>query len=137
MAKTWTSQTLPPFTVAADRAWVTVNPTTGTSDGPDDPVEITVTINRQLMPAGQTATITVSAAGIVPQTVTVIAQGGLAANFTANKQTVVPGENVTFTDTSFVATDVGPIDTWLWTFGDGATSPLQNPTHPYAAIGVL
>ena len=25
--------------------------------------------------------------------------------------------------------------TWLWKFGDGATSTLQNPTHPYTALG--
>lgn len=34
-----------------------------------------------------------------------------------------------FTDTSKGATG------WLWSFGDGATSTAQNPTHTYAAFG--
>ncbi len=35
-----------------------------------------------------------------------------------------------FTDQSANAT------TWAWTFGDGGTSTLQNPSHTYAAAGV-
>ena len=34
-----------------------------------------------------------------------------------------------FTDASIGA------DEWLWNFGDGNTSTLQNPTHTYAALG--
>ncbi len=34
--------------------------------------------------------------------------------------------NVTFTDAS-----TGSPASWLWTFGDGATSTLQNPSHSY------
>lgn len=30
---------------------------------------------------------------------------------------------------------VPPIRTWAWTFGDGAVSALQNPTHQYASAG--
>jgi PKD repeat protein len=42
---------------------------------------------------------------------------------------------VTFTDGSATsAAACGDIiTTWLWTFGDGATSNLQNPTHTYPA----
>lgn len=36
---------------------------------------------------------------------------------------------VTFTDNS-----VGAVS-WLWNFGDGSTSTLQNPTHTYTAAG--
>lgn len=36
---------------------------------------------------------------------------------------------VTFTNTSTNATS------WLWNFGDGATSPDQNPTHSYTTSG--
>ena len=40
---------------------------------------------------------------------------------------------VTFTDTS---TDSdGRIVGWSWNFGDGGTSPLQNPAHTYAGSG--
>ena len=37
---------------------------------------------------------------------------------------------VNFTDAS-----TGPVDIWLWRFGDGTTSALQNPSHTYAAVG--
>lgn len=40
------------------------------------------------------------------------------------------GELVTFTDTSS-----GPVGSWSWAFGDGATSELQNPTHSYEVAG--
>ncbi|HLP60548.1 MAG TPA: PKD domain-containing protein, partial [Candidatus Deferrimicrobium sp.] len=40
---------------------------------------------------------------------------------------------VNFTNTS---TDPdGTVVSWLWDFGDGATSTLQNPSHTYAAAG--
>ncbi|MEO7215377.1 PKD domain-containing protein [Mucilaginibacter sp.] len=44
-----------------------------------------------------------------------------------------PGEPVQFTD----ATDAkgSELKTWLWDFGDGTTSSLQNPEHIYAATG--
>jgi PKD repeat protein len=29
----------------------------------------------------------------------------------------------------------GTLQTWMWTFGDGSTSTLQNPPHSYAAAG--
>jgi PKD repeat protein len=40
------------------------------------------------------------------------------------------GRTITFTDSSS-DTD-GAIASWNWTFGDGGTSSLQNPTHVYA-----
>jgi PKD repeat protein len=48
----------------------------------------------------------------------------------------VPGVAVSFNGS---ATDPGANDvsgcTYLWTFGDGTTSTLENPTHAYAAVG--
>lgn len=38
--------------------------------------------------------------------------------------------NVTFTDTT-----KGNPTSWKWSFGDGSTSPLQNPVHTYALAG--
>ena len=38
--------------------------------------------------------------------------------------------SIGFTDLS-----TGVIDSWLWQFGDGATSTEQNPTHAYASSG--
>lgn len=37
-----------------------------------------------------------------------------------------------FQDMSF-----GNVNSWLWNFGDGATSTEQNPTHTYASSGVF
>ncbi|HEU4719500.1 MAG TPA: nidogen-like domain-containing protein [Bacteroidia bacterium] len=50
-----------------------------------------------------------------------------AVSFTMNPPPVQPmGVNVQFTDNTPGATS------WLWDFGDGQTSVLQNPTHTYA-----
>lgn len=38
---------------------------------------------------------------------------------------------VNFTDLS-----IGPVDSWLWDFGDGNTDTLEDPTHVYATPGV-
>lgn len=48
------------------------------------------------------------------------------ANFTASPTTITSGGTVTFTDTS-----TNNPTSWLWTFGDGTTSTLRNPTHTY------
>jgi PKD repeat protein len=51
------------------------------------------------------------------------------AAFTSSTSTLT----ATFTDTS---TDLdGTIVAWAWTFGDGATSALQNPSRTYASAG--
>lgn len=52
-----------------------------------------------------------------------IARFNNGVNCTVNKQ------QVTFTDLSTGATS------WLWNFGDGNTSTLQNPVHTYATLG--
>ena len=51
------------------------------------------------------------------------------ADFTSNIDTTCTGE-IQFYDNS----TNGPTS-WLWNFGDGNTSPLQNPTHIYGASG--
>ncbi|MGA2940378.1 MAG: PKD domain-containing protein, partial [Syntrophobacteraceae bacterium] len=38
---------------------------------------------------------------------------------------------VTFQDTSTCSDPSDPVTSWLWNFGDGATSTAQNPTHTY------
>jgi len=50
------------------------------------------------------------------------------AAFTSAPNSGTAPLNVAFTDTS-----TGTITSWLWSFGDGATSTLQNPTHSFAA----
>jgi PKD repeat protein len=41
--------------------------------------------------------------------------------------------NINFTDQS--ASPSGNITTWSWTFGDGTSSTLQNPSHDYVGAG--
>ena len=57
---------------------------------------------------------------------------GPIPEFTATPRSgqVPPSLNVAFTDTS-----TGGPTTWLWTFGDGATSTSRNPTHTYSSAG--
>ena len=49
--------------------------------------------------------------------------------FDADKIRSYTGKAIQFTDASYKATS------WSWTFGDGATSTLQNPSHSYASPG--
>ncbi|MBI5092446.1 MAG: PKD domain-containing protein, partial [Candidatus Hydrogenedentes bacterium] len=56
------------------------------------------------------------------------------ASFTANGERFVIGDTVQFLDESRPP-EGGSITSWLWTFGDGATSTEQNPAHAYNAAG--
>lgn len=51
------------------------------------------------------------------------------ANFSAVPIPVCGRQTVYFTDLSI------PADEWLWDFGDGSTSMIQNPTHSYNDTG--
>ncbi|GAB6286709.1 MAG: hypothetical protein STSR0009_29120 [Methanoregula sp.] len=53
-----------------------------------------------------------------------------SAGFTSNTVAGITPLSVTFTDQSS-----GAPTSWFWNFGDGTTSPLQNPTHTYTATG--
>jgi PKD repeat protein len=52
------------------------------------------------------------------------------ANFAANYLVGNAPLTVTFTDSS-----VHEPTSWAWTFGDGGTSALQNPSHTYTTLG--
>jgi len=52
------------------------------------------------------------------------------ADFSLDKTQAFAGEIITFTDLS------SPVpNSWNWSFGDGTTSTLQNPTHSYTSSG--
>src|SRR5690242_11723915 len=53
------------------------------------------------------------------------------AAFSADDTSITVGTEIEFTDSS-----TNDPTAWLWNFGDGNTSTLQNPTHTYAAAGV-
>jgi chitodextrinase len=90
----------------------------------------------------QNPTRTYATQGNYKVTLTVIGSGGTStatnfitlaipqtAAFSAFPMVGTAPLNVTFTDQS---TGPGPL-TYKWDFGDGGTSSLQNPTHPYKA----
>jgi PKD repeat protein len=54
------------------------------------------------------------------------------AAFPAPSGNPVVGQSLAFTDTS-----TGGATAWTWTFGDGGTSTLQNPTHTYLVAGTF
>ena len=71
--------------------------------------------------ASTTASITISGVykGVPP-----------VPDFTYTPGSPITGESVVFTGTS-----TGSPVSWSWTFGDGGTSSLQNPTHTYTSMG--
>ncbi|MEZ5359608.1 MAG: PKD domain-containing protein [Candidatus Zixiibacteriota bacterium] len=52
------------------------------------------------------------------------------ADFSAKPRSICTGGEVAFADNSTHAL------TWIWDFGDGATSTVQNPTHTYTTAGI-
>jgi PKD repeat protein len=55
------------------------------------------------------------------------------ANFSWSPEPQDEGSPVQFTDLSYSFPDV--IVSWVWTFGDGGTSSIQNPSHTYGDDG--
>ena len=53
------------------------------------------------------------------------------ASFTSNSTSTCIGTSINFTG-NFTS---GTPNSWLWNFGDGTTSTLQNPTHTYSSAG--
>ena len=53
-------------------------------------------------------------------------------DFNSNKNIACVGENISFFDLS---TSSNTITNWLWDFGDGVTSSLQNASHQYSSSG--
>lgn len=68
-----------------------------------------------------------------PVSLTVIAPT-VAASFSHSTPAVI-STTVAFTDTS--TTNGSAISTWMWTFGDGVTSTLRNPSHVFDAEGAV
>lgn len=55
------------------------------------------------------------------------------SNWTAGVNYQSCSTTMQFTDVS--TSSLGNVQSWAWTFGDGGTSNLQNPSHTYAAPG--
>ena len=98
------------FQVFSNKEWIVLDAAGGTSTGPDDPVTIQVDLNRALLANGSnSATITVSAAGVTSRTIQI----------TATK----PQPAISVSGTSF---DFGRTATqWsfdVWNSGDAGTT---------------
>jgi PKD repeat protein len=68
--------------------------------------------------------------GYIVKTLTITSAVAPTANFSATPLTGAAPQTVTFTDLS-TQSPTG----WSWSFGDGSSSVLQNPTHTYTAGG--
>jgi len=62
----------------------------------------------------------------------IVADDKPVANFNANPRDVCAKFDVLFNDLS-----TGNITRWLWDFGDGGTSTVQNPSHHYEDTGLF
>jgi len=80
--------------------------------------------------ASQSVTVSAGQTAPVHFTLTATAQPPVAA-FSASVTSGDAPLEVAFTDTSSNAPT-----SWSWTFGDGATSSEQHPTHTYTAAGI-
>ena len=85
--------------------------------------------------AGGSTSVTASAGSLSRNVAVTVSEGPIVdpldpvAAFTHNCN----GLNCAFTD---ISTDAdGTIQSWSWSFGDGASSSSENPTHLYAAGG--
>ncbi|MBN1682088.1 PKD domain-containing protein, partial [Candidatus Bathyarchaeota archaeon] len=80
-----------------------------------------------------TLTVTDDDGGSTSDTLTVtVSDRGPTAEFTSNSPKN-EGESMSFTDASTSSPD--SIVSWNWTFGDGGTSNVQNPSHTYINDG--
>ena len=69
----------------------------------------------------------------IQKIITVVINNPPVANFSFTPLEPSVGQTVIFTDLSFDSD--GNILNWVWEFGDGSTSTLQNPTHQYNSSG--
>lgn len=60
------------------------------------------------------------------------AQAQLTVDFSSDKISACPNETIQFTDLSISSNG---IVSWVWDFGDGTSSNLQNPSHNYTYSG--
>ncbi|HYV92838.1 MAG TPA: PKD domain-containing protein [Chitinophagales bacterium] len=80
--------------------------------------------------AGTYVLVFVNSLGCTQQHIYTVTQPSYNASFGVSPGLICDGAEVTFTDFSS-----GNISSYSWSFGDGANSPLQNPTHTYSGTG--
>ncbi len=100
-----------------------------TAQGPSKRYSFAGTYSVSLMvstAAGLTSTIS----HLITVSTAIPAAPPVSAAFDTTPSSPAVRDAVSFTDRSS-----GSPTSWQWSFGDGATSPAQNPTHAYAAQG--
>jgi PKD repeat protein len=141
VSKNITTTPLGPIVVSSSADWLRAETCTDAaagcdSIGPVDQVRIPITVDRSKMRLGANrALLTLQAAGASVQQIEVTANDPLETNFSVDVRNPEVGRAVNFTDLSATA-EAGGIGSWLWSFGDGETSTLQNPVHVYRRAGV-
>jgi len=97
------------------------NPVKRYTIGGNYPVTLTVSTSTGLQSINSHAVSVTTATPATPP---------VSAAFSISPSTAAVRANVAFTDQS-----TGSPTSWQWSFGDGATSNAQNPTHAYATQG--
>jgi hypothetical protein len=125
-APTSTRTPTPAFT--ATRTATAVAPTS-TPTLPPTPVPTSTRTPTAVFTATRTPTPTPTSTRTPTPPATPTPVQGLAAGFTFTPSAPAVGKVVKFTDTSTGAT------LWNWSFGDGGTASIRNPSHKYSAAG--
>lgn len=121
---------------------MTVNPNAGVWSGTGITNTTTGTFNPTIAGVGtHPVTFTQSGPCSGSTTYNVVINPNPVASFSSGPVgSLIPGgvcvgNNVAFTDQSTVAVP-GVISNWAWTFSDGTTSAVQNPTHNFPNDGI-
>lgn len=96
---------------------------------------------------GQTPPPQIYGAGVFQVNLTITTNGGCTASVTGTVKvgTIQPVPDFVATPTTacvntpiqFTDQSTGGANQWLWDFGDGSSSPLQNPAHTYLKPGTF
>lgn len=127
-----TEQNLAAFRVVSEVPWVTVLDCDELSDGctttgPNDPVPITLRVDRSRMVGGENeGRVRIEAPGVVSAFVDVSGFTPVVPAFSASDRTPFIDEVVTFTNQTTFAPGWFATD-WFWQFRPNATSTLENP----------
>ncbi|MEX2016182.1 MAG: PKD domain-containing protein, partial [Candidatus Hydrogenedentales bacterium] len=127
-----TQLTLPAFRVVSEVPWVTVLTCDELSDGctttgPNDPMTITLRVDRSRMVGGlNEGRIRIEAPGVVSAFVDVSGFTPVVPEFSVTDRTPFIDEVVTFTNETTFAPGWFATD-WFWEFRPGETSTVENP----------
>jgi uncharacterized protein (TIGR02145 family) len=108
--------------IKADGAWVSTTESDSMNYWGRDVFFASVNVNRANAP---------KELGLSVRCLMYIIDAVPIADFTASQTSITSGQKVDFTDQS-----IDNPTSWSWSFGDGGTSTLQNPSHTYSTAGI-